>query len=72
MRSKCPRCNRFMKSSSLSDIGGNDMCYKCDLVYDYDEPGLFTFDSWCSLTGEPIVKGDFEYCCRIYKMKAFI
>jgi hypothetical protein len=47
------------------------VCYKCHLVYDLLNSGLYTLDNW-NANKKPIVEGDYDYCCRIFKLKAFI
>lgn len=72
MKYLCPGCDQLMTDSQWKEIiSNNKICQICELIYDYEDHALFTFDHW-DFGDDPIIEGDFEYCRRVYKMKAFI
>lgn len=64
MKYICPSCDKEM----INNNSDNYECIDCDLYY------LTPYKSIKGSLGKrttPLIFGDFDYCCRVYKLKAF-
>lgn len=60
----CPQCKTLMNYDNDSIVYN---CESCDISYYEVIEGLFNLIVY----GRVFAYGAFEYCCRVYKMKAF-
>lgn len=63
----CPGCNTVM------DYNAETVIYKCDkcfIIY-LDELDNHSNNGNFFVEGDLFTNGTFEYCCRVYKLKAF-
>lgn len=63
----CPQCNNIMQ---YVREGNFYHCHNCLITY-FDKLKNHADNNKLWIKGKFFAEGTFEYCCRVYKLKAF-